>query len=74
VAPRTRQTGTAAAPSPTAASTTSRIPNIARNPNWKPPIIRPTRPYRTSSNCWPLPDVTSSSVGVFLFTIFDPRI
>ena len=32
------------------------------------------RPSRTSSTCWPPPDVTGSNVEVFLFTIFDLRI
>ena len=60
--------------SPTAASTTSPIQHIAQTANSKPPITTPTRPSRISSICWPPPDVTSSNVEVFLFTIFDLRI
>ena len=71
-------TNASAAPWPTAVFTT--LPTQLTHPkaNSKPPITKPTKPFRTSSTYSLPPDVTpksqASNVEVFLLKIFDPRI
>jgi PRTRC genetic system protein E len=63
-----------AVPWPTAASTTPPIQLEHPRVNSNLPTTRPTKLSTTSSTCLLPHDVTASTVEVFLFKIFDPRI
>jgi len=67
-------TSASAALWPTAAFTTNPILHTAPIANWKPLTTKPITPSRKSLTYSPLRDVTSATVKVFLFTIFDLRI